>query len=93
MSSISGGFDSSNDTNKNTENKDASNDFDYFVLSNPKDLLGINLLWEIIFCNNNDKVVESCLSFLVNLYLNLDESESKESFLNARSNMIINLVN
>lgn len=86
ISSIFGG-NTTDDKEKKNSSTDSETSGDYELLSTPSELDGIQLLWEIVYCNKHETVVKSCLWFLVGLHLNL-VTEDKQLTRQVREELI-----
>jgi hypothetical protein len=65
-----------------SETKKDNDDFPYKCKVEPKNLHGVDFLWDLILLNSDEKVVEKALEFLNKLFTSFgDELEGKESEL------------
>ncbi|KAL4498387.1 hypothetical protein ABPG72_013193 [Tetrahymena utriculariae] len=62
--------------NQSSQNEDQSSEFEYLVLTEPLNLEGLDLLWEIVYKNGQENVIESCIDFLVKLHLHISTSSN-----------------
>ncbi|KAL4448730.1 hypothetical protein ABPG74_012819 [Tetrahymena malaccensis] len=62
--------------NQNSQNEDQNNEFEYLVLTEPQNLEGIELLWEIVYKNGQESVIENSIDFLVKLHLHISTSSN-----------------
>ncbi|EGR27434.1 hypothetical protein IMG5_196170 [Ichthyophthirius multifiliis] len=64
--------------NQQQEDRRTNIDFDYIMLINPSNLIGMNELWKLIMINENNEVVNKALEFLNNLHSNFDQVIEQE---------------
>lgn len=50
-------------------NDNKTEEYNYFTLTYPKNLFGIDFLWKIVFDAENTFVAEKATEFLIELYL------------------------
>ncbi|EAS02785.2 ubiquitin carboxy-terminal hydrolase (macronuclear) [Tetrahymena thermophila SB210] len=62
--------------NNQSSNEDQNNEFEYLVLTEPQNLEGMDLLWEIVYKNGQESVIENCIDFLVKLHLHISATSN-----------------